>query len=192
MAIGSLIATATSANFAFMIASKIFMLALSFLASNPDNVEEKIQWISFEKAVELQKDNPKKVLIDMYTDWCHWCKVMDKNTFKHPKVASYINENFYAVKLDGEYKGDIEFDNHTFKFVQSGRRGYHELAAAITNGQLSYPTIVFMDEKMRIITLLPGYKDAKGFEPIMNFVATGAYEVKSWDEFSASFESQLD
>jgi uncharacterized protein YyaL (SSP411 family) len=48
---------------------------------------EAVNWVTFEQAVELSKKDKRKVFIDVYTDWCGWCKVMDKNTFSDPKVA---------------------------------------------------------------------------------------------------------
>ena len=95
-----------------------------------------IHWLSFEQAVELQaqESNSKKIFIDVYTDWCGWCKKMDKNTFQNPEVAAYMKEHFYMVKLDGEGKEPIVFKAQTFSFVPSGRNGYHELAANLLQG----------------------------------------------------------
>uniref|UniRef100_A0A3Q2YUK7 Spermatogenesis-associated protein 20-like TRX domain-containing protein n=1 Tax=Hippocampus comes TaxID=109280 RepID=A0A3Q2YUK7_HIPCM len=52
--------------------------------------------------------NTKKVFIDIYTDWCGWCKKMDKDTFQNPEVAAYMNENFLMVKMDAEGKDPID------------------------------------------------------------------------------------
>ena len=153
--------------------------------------DSKVKWISFEEAVAKTKENPKKLFIDVYTDWCGWCKVMDKNTFSHPVIAEYLNENFYPVKLDGEGKEDITFNGHTFKFVESGRRGYHELAAAIMNGKLSYPTVVFMDENLRIIQPLPGYQKPEQFDPILKFIGGDHYKNVPWKDFQKTYKPAL-
>ena len=65
-----------------------------------------IQWMSFEAAIEMQAkaSQPKKIFIDVYTDWCGWCKKMDAETFNNPEVAAYMQAHFYMVKLDGEGK----------------------------------------------------------------------------------------
>src|SRR5210317_2561338 len=70
-----------------------------------------IHWLSFEQAVELQtqEGNSKKIFIDVYTDWCGWCKKMDKNTFNHPVIAELLNTKFYAVKFDAESKEPVNF-----------------------------------------------------------------------------------
>lgn len=89
-----------------------------------------------------EKDK-KKIVVDIYTDWCGWCKRMDASTFQDPKVIKAINKNFYAVKFNAEQKEDINFKSKVYQFVPQGNRGYHSLAAEITQGRLSYPTFVF-------------------------------------------------
>ena len=89
--------------------------------------------MTWEEAVQKASTeaSPKKLFIDVYTDWCGWCKKMDKDTFQNAEVAAYMSENFYMVKLDAEQKEPIEFKGKTYNFVATGRRGYHELAAAL-------------------------------------------------------------
>ena len=123
--------------------------------------QEKIQWMSIEKAYELTQteENPKKIFIDVYTDWCGWCKRMDKATFQKPEVAAYMNEHYYNVKFNAEQKEDITILNNTFTFVAQGQRGYHELAAALLNGKMSYPTVIFMNHKFEMLSPVPGYQE---------------------------------
>src|SRR6185295_7853223 len=92
-----------------------------------------IKWMTFEEAVEKSKTEKRKIFIDVYTDWCGWCKVMDKNTFPDPEVARLLNEKFYPVKLDAEQTADITFRGTTFKFIAQGNKGVHQLAAALLN-----------------------------------------------------------
>ena len=73
----------------------IFILMVLLSTSNfqmPTELgeEAQIDWLTFEEAVALNQQNPKKIFIDVYTDWCGWCKVMDKNTFSHPTIAKFI------------------------------------------------------------------------------------------------------
>ena len=65
---------------------------------------QEINWISIEEAEIANKKEPRKVFIDVYTDWCGWCKKMDASTFEDPQIIKYLNENYYCVKLDGEDK----------------------------------------------------------------------------------------
>ena len=87
----------------------LILLLIAFSSS----YAQKVKWYSFEEAVELNKTKPKKILVDVYTDWCGWCKKMDQNTFSHPVIAEYINKNFYAVKFDAESKEAIKFKEYT-------------------------------------------------------------------------------
>lgn len=150
---------------------------------------QELKWYSFEEAVALSRENPKKILIDIYTDWCGWCKKMDAEAYSNQQLIQYISENYYPVKFNAEQREDVEFNEHTFKFVASGRRGVHELAVALTNNQLSYPTTVFMDEEFRIIQPIPGYMKVKDLQPILAYFGENAYTDTSWDEFRKEYKA---
>lgn len=159
----------------------IIFLFTSFLVS-----AQEINWISFEEAVaKTKKDgNTKKVFIDVYTDWCGWCKKMDKDTFQNPQVAEYMQENFLMVKFNAEGKEPIDFDGRTFEFVPSGRRGYHQLAAALLKNRLSYPTVVFLDENMKMLSPVPGYQRVDPFMQIARYFGENIYKEKDWKTYS--------
>lgn len=164
----------------------VFLLAIGSVAQ-----AQEVEWISFEEAVERSKEEPRKLLIDIYTDWCGWCKKMDREAYANEVISKYINEKFYAVKFNAEQREEIEFDGHTFKFVAQGRRGVHELAAALTNNKLSYPTTVFMDEELRIIQPIPGYMDAKALDPILKYIGGDKFKTVKWPEFQENYQSSL-
>lgn len=166
-------------------------LVLVLTASNAPAPESKVNWMTFEEAIALHEENPKKLLIDLYTDWCGWCKVMDRETYSNQIISDYINQNFYPVKFDGEHKEPVEFRGTTFNFVASGRRGYHELAAALTRNKLSYPTTVFMDEELRILQAMAGYLKPEQMEPIIEYMGEGLYSSTPWADFQKNHKSSL-
>jgi thioredoxin-related protein len=127
----------------------------------------------------------KKKLIDLYTDWCGWCKRMDANTFSDPKVADYVNEHFYPIKFNAEQKDSLVHDNYTFKFVENGRRGFHELAYSLLNGRMSYPSFVYLDENSKRILISPGYKDVNQMLTELKFLAEEIYKTESWEDFNS-------
>ncbi len=153
--------------------------------------QEKINWLSFEEAIALNKENPKLILIDVYTDWCGFCKKMDKETYSNEVIIKYINEHFYAIKLDGEGKEPITYKGYEFTFKQQGRAKYHELSAALLEGKLSYPTTIFMTEKEELLQKIPGYLSAARFEKILAFFKTSAYLDKDWVEFEKNFKGNI-
>lgn len=156
----------------------------SFNPSKDTIPTEKVNWLTWEEAVVLNKKNPKKIFIDVYTDWCGWCKKMDASTFQDPKVVDYLKENFYAVKFDAEQKKSIDFNGTTFKFVPQKRRGVHMLAAALLDGKMSYPSVVYLNEKFERIAASPGFKDADGIFKELTFAAEEHYKKSSWEEYS--------
>ncbi len=168
----------------------ILVSVTSMTTDRPETPDESpVKWLTFEEALKKSKTEKRPVFIDVYTDWCGWCKVMDKNTFSDPEVAKLLNEKFYAVKFNGEQKEDVVFDGNTFKFVASGRNGYHQLAAALLNNQLSYPTVVFLDEEFKMIQPLPGYKKPNEFHPIAQFIGGGYYKTIKWDDWQKQYKS---
>src|SRR5882724_309883 len=153
-----------SSLFRFMLAAMIALVGASVSAQSESHLKDSpVKWMTFEEAVEKSKTEKRKIFIDVYTDWCGWCKVMDKNTFPDPEIAKLLNEKYYAVKLDAEQTADINFRGTTFKFIPSGNKGVHQLAAALLNGQLSYPNFVFLAEDFRILSLIPGYTSLPGY-----------------------------
>ncbi len=136
------------------------LLAIGFVSNT--SVAQEINWVSFEEALKLQKKTPKKIMIDVYTNWCGPCKMLDKNTFQNKAVADYVNEHYYAVKFNGEgnevvnYKGK-SYNNPNYNPANTNRRNSaHTLASYF---QISaYPTIVFMDEKADVLAPIRGYQ----------------------------------
>ena len=169
---------------------KIFLLlvVMNFIYLNVSKAQgTKVKWYSFEEAVELNKKEQRKIFIDVYTDWCGWCKKMDVTTFTNPEIAKILNEQYYAVKFDAEQKEEIIFKGQTFKFVANGRRGYHELAAALLNNKLSFPSVAYLNENNQVITAVPGYYEADKLEPVLMFFAEDAFKSQSFEEYSKSF-----
>ena len=150
-----------------------------------------INWMTLEEAQAAAQKEPRKILIDVYTNWCGWCKRMDKTTFQNAVIAEYVNRHYYAVKLNAESKDSIVFKGDTFKFVKKGRRGYHEIAAAMLQGKMSYPSMVYLNENLEMIQPVPGYMDAARFEKIIAFFGEDHYKKGSFEDFEKEFKSKL-
>ena len=170
----------------------ILIVTLAFLGM-VGKAQEKINWMDFSEAIEASQKAPKKIFIDVYTDWCGWCKRMDQTTFQNPVIVKYMNEHFYAVKFDAERNDTIVFMGHTFTGMTrgDGRKGAHQLAQALLQGKMSYPSYVLMNEDARILQVIGGYQDAKQFEPLIHFFGDDAYKIMSGDDFLKNFQSEL-
>jgi thioredoxin-related protein len=123
--------------------------------------EEKLQWLTLPQALEKTKTHPRKILIDIYTDWCGYCKRMDKQVYQHPEVVAKLNKDFYVVKLNAELRDPITVNGKTYRYVQKYRA--HELALSLLNGEMSYPSTVFLNEKQQIMERVPGFIPPKDF-----------------------------
>ena len=167
----------------------ILMLFIT-IGFNAFSQDAKIKWYTFQEAIELNKKEPRKIFIDVYTDWCGWCKKMDANTFRNHKIIKILNERFYAVKFNAEQKQDILFNGKTFKFIANGRRGYHELAAALLNNKLSYPSIAYLNEDNQLLTSVPGYQTPESLEPILMFLSEDAFKTETFQSYKKKFDKK--
>lgn len=163
-------------------------LTLSVWSQNPSGVK----WYTIQEAEKLSKVTPKPIFIDTYTDWCGWCKKMDKETFTNPVISDLLNDKFYPVKFDAERQDSLTFLGQ--KFINDGKAGKaHQLAVALLQGQLSYPTVVFLTQREGKVGIspVPGFRDPKAMEVLLSFFADKAYETQKWEDYQKTFKGKL-
>ncbi len=124
-----------------------------------------INWLSLEEAQELNKTHPKKIIVDLYTEWCGPCKMMMRQTFTDLQLISYINENFYAVKFNAERQTPVTFKGKTYSNPEFNpeksprqRNGVHQYA--MTTGIEMYPTLIVYNSDINIIKRIEGFRKA--------------------------------
>jgi len=161
-----------------------------FINDSKLNAQE-VKWMTWEEAQEKSKVEQRKIFIDVYTDWCTWCKKLDETTLKDSNIANYLNESFYPVKLNAQRKEDITFQGRTYKYVENGINSYHELAYQLLNGQLKYPTIVFLEDNFDMIQSIPGFRTPFELELFMLYFAEDRHQDQPWYRFKSEQESLL-
>jgi thioredoxin-related protein len=171
---------------------KNFIILILFLSipSLLYSQKEKIKWYTIEEAEKLIRDNPRPIFVDTYTDWCVWCKRLDKDTFSNQVIADILSSKYYPVKFNAEGKEKVTFQGKTF--INDGKSGAsHQLAIALLKGQMSFPTVVFLNEKGQLLTPVPGYRPPKEMEVILSFFAGNVYEKTSFEEFQKTFKGRV-
>ncbi|TYA92348.1 thioredoxin family protein [Seonamhaeicola marinus] len=173
---------------------KVQLIVLLAVFTTVSGVAQEINWVSLEEAVELQKKAPKKIMMDVYTNWCGPCKMLDRNTFHNKDVAAYVNQNYYAVKFNAEGNDEISFNGKTYS-----NPGYNPAKANSRNSahQLSrylqiqaYPTIVFLDEKGEVIAPIRGYQTPTQIELYLKLFESDKYkEIDTQEKFSEYYKA---
>jgi thioredoxin-related protein len=152
-------------------------IVYSVIVSSTTNASEgPIAWFTFDEGIRLAAEQDKKILVDIYTDWCGWCKKMDKEVFPNADVAALLAAKYIAVKLNAESSRKLTYDNKTFT--------EQEFARAL--GVTGYPTTLFMTADAEPITIVPGFMDAERFTSVLAFIGDDHYRSMSYEDFLRS------
>ena len=162
----------------------LLMLFLSG-AFRPVTGEKKIDWLSPTEAEARSHTDPRPILIDLYTDWCGWCKVMDKKTYSRPGLIEYVNGKFHAVRLNAESRDPVKWGDRTYNYNAQAK--VNQFAIDITRGQLAFPTTVIVPADGSAPQAIPGYLETKDMELLLKYFGEGMYGKVDFDEFRKKF-----
>jgi thioredoxin-related protein len=147
-----------------------------------------VKWMSFKEAFEKNSKVPKPFLIDIYTDWCGWCKHMMKTTYAVPELANYINTNFYAVKFDAETHDTIEYLGEKFINESSAKKSTHQLTYKLLGKSISYPSTIFMNNNFQYSLLSAGYMEVNKIEPLLVYTLENVFRTTQYENFKENYE----
>ncbi len=133
------------------------------------------EWVTFDAGMAQAAREEKPVVIDFYTSWCRWCKVMDEKTFSRTHVSKYLSENFVAIRIDSESrKVKLNYKGKTYTPVELTR----------FFGVRGYPSLAYLDRNGDLITVVPGYVPPERFLPFLRYINKGCYKQEmTFEEF---------
>lgn len=133
-------------------------------------------WNSLQESQRKAEQNGKWVLVDVYTEWCGYCRQMYQETYTDEKVLDNLNEYFHVTRINAESDENIRFNGQEMSMEQF----------AAEFGVTSYPTTIIIDSDGEPFAVQPGFIEADEFADILTYVGTEAYEEVSFDEYSGN------
>lgn len=133
------------------------------------------EWLPFDAGMTRAKKEKKPVVIDFYTSWCKWCKVMDDRTFSKPEIQRYLAENFISIRINAESRKDrFTYKGATYTPVQLTRHF----------GVRGFPSLAYLDYEGELIAIVPGFVPPETFLPFLRYISKGCYKQKiSFEDF---------
>ena len=170
--------------------STIYQLLLFIIFTSTYAFSQKsiVHWKSLEQMEVALVKEPRKVMIEVYSKDCEWCKKFEAEVMSNPVIANYINLHYYIVKVEAFDKTAIKFKNKELLSTN----GFHPLTSEYLKGQvpLSFPTQLFFDENLNFLNFLKGYNTAQNFEMAIAYFGEDYYKTHSWSTFIKSFKGK--
>jgi thioredoxin-related protein len=138
----------------------LILFVATFCISTSMKTADELKWVGFDEGYKLSQKKGKIMLVDVYTDWCGWCKRMDRDTYAQSEIIGLINQDYVAIKFNPEATGTYTFEGKQYNGQQ--------LAAALSQNKLSgYPTTIFYHPKSKKTSVVGGYFDANKFKGVL-------------------------
>lgn len=141
------------------------LILLILLGYGVPGHSQEIRWLTFEQLDDSLARKPKKVFIDFYTDWCTYCKKMDRVVFTKQEVSDLLNSEYYAVRFDAETRERVEFGGRIFENDQIGmsRTPLHQLAQLLATRDETFtpPVMLVFDEQFHLKARYFEYMDSR-------------------------------
>ena len=165
------------------------MLLMYFCQGQLNGQVTKIKWMNLQEIEFELRKNPKKVMVEVYSKDCEWCKRFEAEVLTNPVIVKYLNKHYYLAKIDVFNKTPFRFKNK----VLLSTNGFHPLTAEYLKGQapLSFPTQLFFDEKLNFLNFLKGYNTAANFEIAIAYFGEDINKSATWDQFLIIYKGKI-
>lgn len=146
-----------------------------------------VQWQPIAQLAAQLPPDGKPVLVDVYTDWCTYCKLMDATTWQHDSVVQYIQANYVPIKLNAERKDSLRWDGEVFRYQPKFK--VHQLAVKLLRGNMVYPSIVIIPAKGEW-QVIPGAIKPKDLELVLKYYGSRANEQMDFVSYQRQFSGK--
>ena len=161
--------------------SAVFLLLAGLAAASSQHVPAAaapppaVVWRSWDRGLEEARASGRPILVDVYTDWCGWCRRMKADVYARPEVRAYLAERFVTVSLNAEGADAASHEG----------RSYTSRSLAARFGVSGYPTTLFLRADGGHQVYVPGYVEPVRFLQVLRFIGEGHMDRGvSFQEFS--------
>ena len=133
-------------------------------------------WVSMETAERKAFDEGKYMVLDIYTEWCGFCRRMNQETYADERVQDALDRYYYPVRINAESAENVIFQGNSYEM--------RDLAAEFA--VRSYPTTVFISPEGETVAAQAGFIEAETFYRMLSFVGSESYRNKTFQQYSES------
>jgi thioredoxin-related protein len=148
-------------------------------AAAPAKAPDKLEWLAFDAATQKATSQNKHMIVDVYTTWCGWCRIMEKQTYGDPEVSAYLKQNFVLVKVNGESASKMHW--------QGKELTEREFARAV--GVTGYPATYFLKPNADMLGGVSGFVRSPEFMIYAKYISTRWYEKGKIQEYVDSLRA---
>lgn len=167
---------------AILAAAVFLMVKIGFTDTQEPKpkLDKELKWLKYDEGLKLAAEANKPVMVDFYTNWCGFCKKMDRETFTDEDVKGYLGEKFVIVKVNAESNDMLATSEGTISERQLAR----------SFGVRGYPTYSFLKPNGERINDVPGYKPPDAFLALLKYFGDGHYQSETWKEYVAGLREK--
>jgi thioredoxin-related protein len=134
-----------------------------------------VAWHDWNEGLAAASGSQRPVIVDVYTDWCGWCKRMDRDVYGRSDVSGYLNDHFVMVRLNAESSERVKYEQREITA--------RTLAAGFQ--VTGYPTTIFLRANGEHLVNVPGYLAPDKFMKLVRYIGDGHMDrgVK-WEDYS--------